>query len=398
MLALIERYILGRLIATSLMALAALAGVVWVTQALRDMNLVTARGQTILVFLELTLLALPFLLVVIAPFAVVIGGVFTLNGLNADSELVVISAAGGSRMRVAKPVMAACLAASLAMLAFTAYVAPAAQHLLRTEITKINVDLISNIARPGKFIEIEQGLTFHIRNRAGDGSLVGLMIDDQRDKDVGYTYVANRAVVVTTGGKALLIMRDGVVQRVAKSDGQLSIINFEAYGFDLSQLAAQNTVPTFRPSDRSMLELFELDPNSAEGQKNYSKYRGEIVDRLTQPLLPLAFGVILLMMLGDARTTRQDRGMAIFGTFALALLVRGAHFAAVSATVANASAIPLAFAVPLGVLAFGLVIHLTDRSLSLPRPVTRFLDAVYEAVMRMVRRFIPGNGVSGGTA
>ena len=79
MLALIERYIFARLIATSLTALSALAGVVWVTQALREMNLVTARGQTILVFFELTLLALPFLLVNIAPFA---SGVTDIHGVG----------------------------------------------------------------------------------------------------------------------------------------------------------------------------------------------------------------------------------------------------------------------------------------------------------------------------
>ncbi|MDR3374437.1 MAG: LptF/LptG family permease [Ancalomicrobiaceae bacterium] len=398
MLALIERYIFGRLIATSLMALCALAGVVWVTEALREMNVVTARGQTIAVFLELTALALPFLIVIITPFAFVIGSVFTLHGLNADSELVIISAAGGSRMRVARPVMVASLTTALAMLAFTTYVAPAAQHQLRAEFTKINVDLVANIARPGKFTEIDKGLTFHIRGRGGDGTLVGLMIDDQRDKEIGYTYIADHAMVVTTSGKALLIMRDGVVQRVANHDGQLSIIDFEAYAFDLSQLTAQNTIPTFRPSERTMTELFALDPNTPEGLKNAAKFRSEIVDRLTQPLLPLAFGVILLLMLGDARTTRQDRGMAIFGTFVLSLLVRAAHFAAVSATVASASAIPIAFAVPLGVTAFGLLVHLTDRSLSIPRPIERMIDTVYEAVMRSVRRLIPGNGANGRAA
>jgi lipopolysaccharide export system permease protein len=297
-----------------------------------------------------------------------------------------------------RPVMCASLAASLAMLVFTTYVAPTAQHQLRAEFAKISIDLVANIARPGKFTEIDTGLTFHIRGRGGDGTLVGMMIDDQRDKEIGYTYIADHATVVTTSGKSLLVMRDGVVQRVAKRDGQLSIIDFEAYAFDLSQLTAQNVVPTYRPSERTMAELFALDLNTPEGQKNVGRFRGEIVDRLTQPLLPLAFGVILLLMLGDARTTRQDRGMAIFGTFVLALLVRAAHFAAVSSTVASIGAVPIAFAVPLGVTAFGLIVHLTDRSLSIPRPISRLIDTVYEAVMQSVRRLLSNNGANGRAA
>jgi lipopolysaccharide export system permease protein len=49
---LIERYVLKRLFVAFFATLVGLAGVVWVTQALRELNLVTAKGQTILVFLE----------------------------------------------------------------------------------------------------------------------------------------------------------------------------------------------------------------------------------------------------------------------------------------------------------------------------------------------------------
>mgnify|MGYP000075342567 CR=1 FL=1 len=50
------------------------------------------------------------------------------------------------------------------------------------------------------------------RSRGGDGSLVGLVIDDRRDKEIAYTYIADRAVVLETPGRTLLVMRDGVLQ------------------------------------------------------------------------------------------------------------------------------------------------------------------------------------------
>jgi lipopolysaccharide export system permease protein len=395
---LIERYIFRRLLGSFAMALGGLAGVVWVTQALRSMNLVTARGQTLLVFFEIMLLALPLLVVVVAPFALLIGGVFTLNSFNADSELVIVSAAGGSRVKVARPVMVASLLVSLAMLAFTVEVAPMAQHWLRVELTKINVDLIANIMRPGRFVEVEKGLTFHIRNRAGDGTLVGLMINDRRDKDLTFTYIADHAVVVEAPGKTLLVMRDGVVQRVTNKDGALSIIDFEAYAFDLSQLSAQNVAPTFRPNERMTSELLAADTTTEDGRKNASKFRGEIVDRFSQPLLPLAFGAILLIMLGDARTTRQGRGLAVTGTFAAALGLRAAHFAATSAAVGSAAAMPFAFVLLLGITIGGLVIVLGDFEVSLPEPVTRLFDWLSDVAAAIARRFSPGPRGEGGAA
>ncbi len=44
-----------------LMTVTALTAIVWLTQALRDMDLVTAKGQTILIFLSMTSLVLPTL-------------------------------------------------------------------------------------------------------------------------------------------------------------------------------------------------------------------------------------------------------------------------------------------------------------------------------------------------
>jgi len=382
---LIERYIFGRLVGAFGMALVALVSVIWVVQGLRSMNLVTARGQTILVFFEITSLALPFLAVIIAPLALLIGLVFLLNGLNAESELVVISAAGGSRMKVARPVLLASGLIAIVMLVFTSLIAPAAQHKLREATTKINVDLIANIVRPGRFTEIEKGLTFHIRDRAGDGSLVGLMIDDQRDAAIGYTYIADRAHVVEVPGKTLLVMRDGNLQRVTKADGSLSLIDFEAYAFDLSELNRQDAKPAYRPSERSTWELLTSDLSTEDGLKNADKFRAELVDRFSQPLLPLAFGVVVLLMLGDARTTRQGRSLAVFGTFMLALFVRALHFAASSAAVGNAMATPLAFLVPLAIIVIGLFLIMTDRSLSLPAPIERAVELVTDAASAVWR-------------
>ena len=49
-----ERYVLRRLTAAFALTLVALAGVVWATQALRRLDLVTSKGQTIVQFIGMT--------------------------------------------------------------------------------------------------------------------------------------------------------------------------------------------------------------------------------------------------------------------------------------------------------------------------------------------------------
>ncbi len=63
----------------SLSGLVVLTGVIWITQALRQIDLLTSKGQTILIFMMMTGLALPSLVAIIAPVALFAGVLYTLN-------------------------------------------------------------------------------------------------------------------------------------------------------------------------------------------------------------------------------------------------------------------------------------------------------------------------------
>jgi lipopolysaccharide export system permease protein len=93
-MSLIERYIFRMASLSFLAALGGLTGVIWVTQALKDFDLLTSKGQSMLIFFSATSLIIPSLVMIIAPIALFAAVLFTLNKLNSDSELVVLSAAG----------------------------------------------------------------------------------------------------------------------------------------------------------------------------------------------------------------------------------------------------------------------------------------------------------------
>ena len=68
----IGRYIFRTTFGAFLLVLVSLTAVIWMTQALRDIDLMTSQGQTILVFIGITSLIIPLLVLVIAPIALVI--------------------------------------------------------------------------------------------------------------------------------------------------------------------------------------------------------------------------------------------------------------------------------------------------------------------------------------
>ena len=68
---LIERYILKRATGMFLATLLPLMSIVWTTQALTSVNLVTDSGQSIFAFMKLATLILPSIVPLILPFALV---------------------------------------------------------------------------------------------------------------------------------------------------------------------------------------------------------------------------------------------------------------------------------------------------------------------------------------
>jgi lipopolysaccharide export system permease protein len=92
----IARYIFRSTGTAFVVVLVSLTAVIWVTQALRDIDLMTNRGQSIVVFLGITSLLIPMLVMIIAPIALFIAIAHVLTKLENDSEIIVLKAAGMS--------------------------------------------------------------------------------------------------------------------------------------------------------------------------------------------------------------------------------------------------------------------------------------------------------------
>ena len=74
--------------------------------------------------------------------------------------------------------------------------------------------------------------------------------------------------------------------------------------------------------------------------------RSELLDRLASPLYALVAGLFAFAALGEARTTRQGRGLAIGGAILAFVAVRGLGIAATTLTVGVPSAAVFVWADP----------------------------------------------------
>jgi lipopolysaccharide export system permease protein len=341
----IERYIFRTAALAFLAGLFALTAVVWITQALRQFDLLTSKGQTILVFLTMTGLTIPSLIAIIAPVALFVGVLYCLNKLNGDSELVVMSAAGVSPGRLLRP-FALLFGIVFALVAWiTVLVMPASFDAIRLLTSHIRADFITNFARPGAFTELESGFIFHYRERSPDGSLRGVFMQDRRDPGHITSYIAERGRTIERNGSNYLVLDEGSYQRPA-AGGDSAIVTFKDYTIDLTQFARQDD-SSRRPRERSTGELLSPDPKDETMQRLAGRFRAELIDRLTSPFYAFVGGLIGFAALGEARTTRQGRGVAIAGAILVFATVRLVGVAATSFVVSRPHAEYVVWAIPI---------------------------------------------------
>ncbi|WP_407521067.1 LPS export ABC transporter permease LptF [Methylobacterium oryzisoli] len=352
----IERYIFRIALGAFLSCLVGLTGVIWVTQALRELDLITAKGQTLLIFLLITGLSLPALLTVIAPVALFMAVVHALNRLNGDSELIVMSAAGLSPRRLMRPFLTLALMVSLGVGFLTIQVMPSSFQELRDLLTRVRGDFIANVVREGQFTSLDSGITFHFRERGGNGSLLGIFMQDRREAGRTVVYLAERGQIVDLDGQSYLVLEKGSVHRQQPDSRDSSIITFERYAVDLAAFTPPDTDTVYKPRERSTAQL--LFPNANDGYYKLTKgrFRAELHERLTAWLYPLALALIAFAALGDPRTTRQGRGLAIAGAIAAVVALRIVGFAASGAAVRSAGAVIAMYAAPLLAIAISVVV------------------------------------------
>jgi lipopolysaccharide export system permease protein len=323
----ISRYIFFTTLNAFLVVLVSLTAVIWVTQALHDFDLVTNQGQTILVFMGITGLIIPLLVLVIAPIALLIAVAHVLNKLSTDSEIIVMNAAGMSPWVLFRAFMMVTLVVALLVAAISTYFAPKGLRMLRDWLTEVRANVVSTIVQPGRFTSIEQGVTIHIRERRANGQLAGILLDDRRNPNERLTVLAEAGELVDNDKGTFLILQKGIVQRHAADQRDPAMVVFDRYAFDLSQFAAGPQAVKYSIRERYLWQLLMPDPKDQFYIKQPGQFRAELHDRLMAPLYPIAFVVIAFAYLGAPRTTRQSRTVSMLGAIGGVGLLRLIGFA-----------------------------------------------------------------------
>jgi len=364
------------------LVLISLTGVIWITQALRGIDLMTSQGQTILTFLGFTGLVIPALALIIAPIALMIAMSHTLNKLATDSEIIVMNAAGFAPLQMLRPFFYATLIVAVMVAFIAAYLAPDGMRRLKRWDAEITADVLTNVLQPGRFAQLDQNLTIRIRERQPGGRLVGIFVDDRRDPKERITIIADHGTVLNNERGSFLVLKDGNLERFEAGKHDPALVAFESYAFDMSKFANQGRDVTLGIHELYLWELVSPSPTDPVFQQMAGQFRAEMHDRFIAPLYPFAFAALTFAFLGAPRTTRQSRNFSIAGAILSVLALRMAGYAC-SVTAVKSTVAPIIQYLLLA-LAVGASLFVIVRSVVLEPPAS-LTEAINRSNARILK-------------
>lgn len=344
------RYMTRQLIWPLFFVAVAMAGVVWLTQSLRFVDLILNRGLPAHTFFYLAILMLPMVMSVLLPVALFIAVVFAYTKMTMDSELVVLQACGMSHTNLARPALAVTAGVLALCYLLNLYLMPLSYREFKDLQFSIRHNYSSVLLQEGAFNTVADGVTVYMRERHGDGELLGILVHDERIPEKPVTMMAERGALVQTAEGPRVVMVNGNRQAVERTQERLSILYFDRYTVDFATANPISAERWREPRERYIHELFMPDL-SADDQRNANNLRAEAHQRLSSPLLAAAFVLIGLAAILAGEFNRRGQVRRILWATSVTILTELAYLGAVNLTATLPPAAPLVYLIPLTVAA-----------------------------------------------
>jgi lipopolysaccharide export system permease protein len=322
----------------------ALTMVFFLVGSLRWIGYIVNRGLPASTFFYFIGLLLPSFMSLILPIAAFCATLFIYYKLTMDSELVVLRAAGMSPLQLAGPAIALAGLAMVALYSITLYFMPISYGAFKQLQNDIRSDYSAVLLQEGVFNSIAEGITVYVRERSSDGELRGILVHDSRIADRPITMMAERGALVRSEQGPRVVMVNGNRQQVERSGGRLSLLYFDRYTVELSELQGSVHARWREPRERYLHELFNPtdDPDDV---RNHDELIAEGHQRLAGPLQGLTFVLVALAALLSGQLNRRGQLSRVLVAFLCVATLEALSLASHDVAIRSLQMVPAMYAI-----------------------------------------------------
>lgn len=288
-----DRYLLSQLLAHFGFFAMVLVGVYWVNRAVTLFDQLMSDGQSLLVFVEFSLLTLPNVIMLVLPIAAFVASVYVANKLTVESELVVMQATGFSAFRMARPVFFFGCGVAVMMGILVHVLVPMSRTTMVAQRAALSENITARFLTDGQFTHPAKGVTFYINEIDATGQLLDIFLEDGRSATESTTFTARKALFVRGNSGPKLIMFDGMAQTLDRASQRLSVTRFADFTYDLGALLIRSVGHRRAIPELTTPELLWPDDEIVgDGRFDAAALKYEAHNRIAEPFLSVAVAVI----------------------------------------------------------------------------------------------------------
>lgn len=284
-------YIFKQIFIGFLLVCFSLLAMLWLTQSLRFVEMVTRQGLPVYLFAEMTSLLMPRIFNILSPVAAFVTVLFVYNRLIADRELVVMQSAGISPWQNSK----AAFFLGILMALFNVFVMnwgiPWSESKFRDLEWRVKNNLTQMVFREGEFTSLKNGITVFIDKHEDDGSVSGIFVSDESKPNLKVTLTAEKGRIIQTEKGPRILFINGVRQEMNTKDYKFSTLSFSRYSAEFNNMESR------KKKDQTVREksVFELLQSGRDNTLDDHTQRKNIVEgnrRVLYPLYNLLFALL----------------------------------------------------------------------------------------------------------
>ena len=343
----LTRYIFFQCFGLTLFVTLGLTMAFWLTGALRLVEAVVDRGNSLGTFARLAVLTLPQLLELTLPVASFIGIQFTYSKLVADSELVVMRACGASQGELIRPAMILGGITVLAMFSITLYLAPVAKNEFKALQFQIRNQFSGDLLQEGNFTAVSHSLTVYVKSHDAADQLHGIVIQDERDPKRPVTLTAENGVLVQTDDGPRVVMFNGSRETWDRTKHQLYVLTFDRWSIDVAQYGDPHGVHYLQPDERFLPDLFFPKGKDSSDPSYRERLWVEGHNRLTQPLYCLSFIFVALASMLSGELSRRVKNPRVVVAWLVVAVIEASSVAVTAIADHHPAAVILMYLTPL---------------------------------------------------
>ena len=296
-----------------------MTGIAWLTQSLRFIDLIVIKGLPLNIFVNLTILIIPKLLVTIIPFIGFLASLITYIRLNNESELISMKSAGINNFKLIIPALIFGISLGILSITLENFGSPYAYNKFKNLQYDIRNNYISTLFQDKVFSSPMKGLTIFIKERDKLGDLQGILIHDARDKNKKISIIAEQGKIVSTPKGARFLLINGNRQEISKNN-DISILYFNQYTLNIENYNKVSSSRFKEANERNFYELLKPDKNIDEIYKK--EFLAEVHKRIISPLI-----IVIMVLLGAitpivGRFERKKSAKKIFYPISAALMMQ----------------------------------------------------------------------------